>query len=437
MPTSVKTITRPTSAAQRLTLLGLLAAGLIAVALPGGYFLAVYSRELGAMEAEAKADSFYVSGLASENPRLWQYQQHRLQDVLDRRPHKGVKESRVVRAPDGTTIAESSDDLAQPLMQQGYPVLDAGRAVGMVEIVRSLRPVLIDTSLVALMSFALGYAIFYFIRVMPIRSVLEAEAQSRRYAENLEETNADLRAFIYGIAHDLRAPLVNLKGFSAELRSDLDTIMPTLQRSLVALSEEERQLVVPVLERGVPESLGFIDSSANKLDALVNAILYLSRIDFRTLHPELIDTEVLVREVLRNFARTIKEKNITVTVGPLPSVLADRLVVEQSIANLLDNAFKYLEPGRAGTVSLSAGQTGSAVVFAVTDNGRGIAPDDCQKVFEIFRRAGKPDRPGEGMGLAMVKALVRRQGGKVWCESTLGEGSTFFLSIPGQGAQII
>jgi signal transduction histidine kinase len=430
MPMPEQNITRSSSAVQRLTMLAVFASVLIATSLPLGYFLSVYYRDLGALEAEARSDSLYVSALASENPMLWEYQEHRLQDVLNRRPRKGTKESRTVYNHDGRVIAESDDRIDSPVMRETYPVLDAGRPVGAIEIKRSLRPLFLHTAFVALMSLSLGYTIFFLIRIMPIRSVQQAEAQSRRYADELEETNADLRAFIFSIAHDLRAPLVNLKGFSSELRRELGDVTPELMNGLASLKDDERQRVAAVLEQAVPEALGYIDSSTLRLDSLINAVLHLSRIDFRALHPEVIDMEELVHIALETFAHTIKEKNLTVTRGPLPSVVGDRMVMEQCMANLLDNAFKYPEPGRAGAVSITAERTADEVIVSVADNGRGIAPDDVQKVFEIFRRAGQQDTPGEGMGLAFVKALIRRQGGNIRCESVLGKGSTFSLSLP-------
>jgi signal transduction histidine kinase len=430
--------TRASAAVQRLTLLARFASVLIATALPLGYFLSAYSGEMGAMEAEAKSDSFYVSALTSENPVLWQYQQHRLQDILDRRPRsRDRKESRSILSPEGRVIADSTDGLNPPLMQQTYPVLDAGRSVGTVAIERSLRPILLNTTFVAMMSISLGWAIYFLIRTMPIRSVQEAEAQSSRYAKKLEETNADLRAFIFSIAHDLRAPLVNLKGFSSELRREIAGIAPVLQAGMASLPEVERKHVAVVLEQAVPEALGYIDSSTLKLDSLVNAVLNLSRIGLRPMKPEVIDTEELMHTALLTFAYAIKEKNITVTMGPLPSVVADRMVMEQSTANILDNAFKYLEPGRAGVISIFAEQARDETILYFQDNGRGIAPDDIQKVFELFRRAGQQDTPGEGVGLALVKALVRRQGGNIWCESVLGKGTTFCVSVPTKTEQPI
>jgi signal transduction histidine kinase len=101
------------------------------------------------------------------------------------------------------------------------------------------------------------------------------------------------------------------------------------------------------------------------------------------------------------------------------------------MGNLLDHAIKYLEPERDGSIEITAEQGTDEYVFRVRDNGRGIAEEDIRRVFELFRRAGKQDVPGEGMGLAYVKALVRRHGGRIWCESEPGIGTTFSFTIPG------
>jgi len=275
------------------------------------------------------------------------------------------------------------------------------------------------------------------IRIAGSDEFSELASSFNGMADSLKERNDELRSFIYSIAHDLRAPLVNLKGFSNELSRDLAGVMPALLMGLTSLNEVERKRVAAVLEQAIPEALGYIDASTQKLEALISAFLQLSRIGSRVLDPEALDTEGLVQAALRTFAHTVKEKNITVTVGPLPSVVADRMDMEQCIANILGNAFKYLEPGRAGVVSITAERTKDEAILYFQDNGRGIAPDDIQKVFELFRRAGKQDTPGEGVGLAFVKALARRQGGNIWCESASGNGTKFCLSIPVKGEQSI
>jgi signal transduction histidine kinase len=118
-----------------------------------------------------------------------------------------------------------------------------------------------------------------------------------------------------------------------------------------------------------------------------------------------------------------------VTVAPLPQVVADRTSMEQIMGNLLSNAINYLDRDRPGEIEISGERGQQETTVRVRDNGRGIAEDDMDKVFAPFRRAGRQDRPGEGMGMAYVQALVRRHGGRIWCESELGVGSTFTFTI--------
>jgi len=116
-------------------------------------------------------------------------------------------------------------------------------------------------------------------------------------------------------------------------------------------------------------------------------------------------------------------------VAPLPQVVADRTSMEQIMGNLLSNAVQYLDRDRPGEVVISGERGQEETAFRVRDNGRGIAEDDMDKVFAPFRRAARQDTAGEGMALAYVQALVRRHGGRIWCESELGVGSTFTFTI--------
>jgi signal transduction histidine kinase len=120
-----------------------------------------------------------------------------------------------------------------------------------------------------------------------------------------------------------------------------------------------------------------------------------------------------------------------VTLSPrLPIVRSDRLSLEQIFGNLVDNALKYLQPGRPGRLKIEAEDNGSNIAIKVSDNGRGIADQDRERVFELFRRAGRQDKPGEGIGLAHVRALVRRLGGDITVRSRIGEGSEFRIVLP-------
>lgn len=257
-----------------------------------------------------------------------------------------------------------------------------------------------------------------------------AEENLRRAAEELKESNDEIRSFAYIVSHDLRAPLVNLKGFSGELNYALLELAPVFEGCISALADKERQRMEELYRRDVPEALEFIASSVNRMDRLINAILKLSRLGRRELKPERVDMEQLADLILKSLAHQLEQRHVTLAVAMLPEVSADRTAMEQVMGNLLDNAVKYLEPDRAGRIEISAESAAEAIIFHVRDNGRGIAEEDMEKVFEIFRRAGRQDVPGEGMGLAYVKTLVRRQGGKIWCVSKLGEGTTFSFTVP-------
>jgi signal transduction histidine kinase len=115
---------------------------------------------------------------------------------------------------------------------------------------------------------------------------------------------------------------------------------------------------------------------------------------------------------------------------PIPALVSDRLALEQIFGNLIDNAVKYRDRNRRLRIAIRAGEAGRQVQFEVSDNGRGIAKQDHERIFDLFRRSGVQDRQGEGIGLAHVRALVRRLGGDITVESELGAGTTFRVSLP-------
>jgi PAS domain S-box-containing protein len=256
-----------------------------------------------------------------------------------------------------------------------------------------------------------------------------AEEQLQRYADELEQANEEVKQFAYIVSHDLRAPLTNLKGFSEELRYALEVIGSAMDMALPYLDEKQRLDVTTALQEDVPEALSFIESSVTRMDNFINAVLKLSRLGRRELKIEPVDMEVLVQATLQALAHQIEERQVRVTVGPLPEVVADRTAMEQIMSNLLGNTVKYLEPGRPGEIEITGERGGDETTFRIRDNGRGIAEEDMDKVFAPFRRAGRQDVPGEGMGLPYVQTLVRRHGGCIWCESELGVGTTFTFTL--------
>ena len=253
----------------------------------------------------------------------------------------------------------------------------------------------------------------------------------RKAAEdNLRRMNKEMEGFTYIASHDLRSPLVNLKGFSSEMKLGLSELRPILDNVLQHADPDDQKKALALVDKDIPDALHYIHSSVEKMDKLTNAILELSRLGRRPLKLETINTNKLVRRILDTLQHQITERKIQVKVHTMPSTTADLLSLEQIFGNVIDNAIKYLDPARPGKLEIGANRTHRLTTFWVKDNGRGIAPGDMQKIFEIYRRGGgHRDIPGEGMGMAYVRTTLRRMGGMIWCESVQNTGSIFYFTI--------
>ncbi|MDB5510828.1 MAG: fhlA [Enterovirga sp.] len=258
-----------------------------------------------------------------------------------------------------------------------------------------------------------------------------ASASLRTREADLREANEEIQRFAYIVSHDLRSPLVNIMGFTTELEALRDDTFKRLEDLRAATtadaSETERD---KQLGEDIDEAIRFIKASISKMDRLINAILKLSREGRREFRAERVDMSQLLENIRATLAIQAETANAVITVGRLPPALSDRLALEQIFSNLVENALKYLRRGVPGRIEITGRDTAGGLVYEVKDNGRGIEARDLERVFELFRRSGAQDRPGEGIGLAHVRALVRRLGGKVTLTSTPGQGSTFAVTLP-------
>lgn len=255
------------------------------------------------------------------------------------------------------------------------------------------------------------------------------EAVQRRTGE-LVRANHEIQRFAYIVSHDLRSPLVNVLGFTAELdeaRKAIHAHLSAVYEARPELRDEQAWLAV---DEDLPEALGFIRTSTEKMDRLINSILELSRQGRRNLAPQQLDMDEVVTSVVASLHQRVENAGAQITVADLPDVESDRMAVEQILQNLIENAIKYLNPQRRGEIVIEGERSGPMVHIDVVDNGRGIAPDDHERIFDLFRRAGPQDQQGEGIGLANVRALAYRLGGNVTVQSQLDEGSRFRLSLP-------
>lgn len=279
------------------------------------------------------------------------------------------------------------------------------------------------------------------------RLAAELEERVRDRTAELARANEEIQRFAYIVTHDLRAPLVNVMGFTSELEASLVSLQDYLAKLDAAAGAEAagggdgagRAAEDPALEeareaieRDLPEAIGFIRSSTRKMDGLINAILKISRDGRRPLKPEPIRLEELLETQAGSIRHRVGESEGSVELDVrVPALVSDRLSLEQIFGNLLDNAVKYRHPERPIELRIAARELGfGQVVVEVEDNGRGVAPQDHERVFELFRRSGNPEQPGEGIGLAHVRTLVRSLGGDITLSSEFGSGSSFRVQLP-------
>jgi PAS domain S-box-containing protein len=253
--------------------------------------------------------------------------------------------------------------------------------------------------------------------------------ERKKSEEKLRHLADELRQFTYIVSHDLRAPLINIRWFVKQLESAVEMLRPAIENGLELLPAHERQAAAEILAGNLPESLQFINSSVGTMNNLIERVLKLSRVGRVELFFQDIDMNELMDRVLDTFAHEIQRLGATVEVRALPKVTADMTAMEQIVGNLLGNAIKYRDPARRLEIAVSGNRFPDETVFVIRDSGSGVDQADLSRIFHAFERVGRQDAPGEGMGLAYVRTLVRRHGGRIWCESEPGAGSSFTFTI--------
>ena len=258
------------------------------------------------------------------------------------------------------------------------------------------------------------------------RKAFEDELQ--RIAAELAEKNKELEAIVYTVSHDLRSPLVNVQGFGKQLNRACETIRTTIAGAADGQVPAEK-LRQPA-ETTIPQALKFINAGVNKMETLLAGLLRYSRLGRVALNIRPISMNALLADVVAAMKFQLDDAKAEVHVDPLPSCLGDTVQTSQVFGNLLDNALKYRSPARPLRVAIRGEVRDGQAIYAVADNGIGIAPEHQVKVFEIFHRLNPDVTTGEGLGLTIAQRVLERQKGRIWVESRAGAGSTFFVSLP-------
>ncbi len=280
------------------------------------------------------------------------------------------------------------------------------------------------------------------------QAVLQATLQAR--AQELTEVNENLRhqkqdndMFIYSVSHDLRSPLVNLQGFSRELQVSCDELRAMLDDA--RLPEAERERIGRVLDGNLGEALHFLRTAVARSASIIDALLRISRAGRPEYQWQRVSVARTVARVIETLRATIAERGVSLSVRELPPAWGDPTAIEQIFVNLLGNAVSYLDPGRPGRIEIGALDAAAAHADACTprmrtyyvkDNGLGIPAACMPKMFSAFERLHGDRVKGDGIGLALVRRIIERHGGRAWVESMEGSGSTFFVMLPEQPPRV-
>ncbi|MEO6995711.1 MAG: ATP-binding protein, partial [Lacunisphaera sp.] len=245
------------------------------------------------------------------------------------------------------------------------------------------------------------------------------EAQLKQYARDLAEKNKELETIVYTVSHDLRSPLVNVQGFSRQLVRACDQIQQAAASHAGAVPQEVLQ---PLTTESIPQALRFINAGVNKMEMLLAGLLRFSRLGRVILSLGPIDMNALLAGLIAAARFQLDEAGAEVVVEPLPSCFGDSTHTSQVFANLIDNALKYRDPARPLRLVIYGRIEEGNAVYAVVDNGIGIAAEHQPKIFEIFHRLNPEATVGEGLGLTIAQRMLERQRGRIWVESREGQG---------------
>jgi light-regulated signal transduction histidine kinase (bacteriophytochrome) len=244
------------------------------------------------------------------------------------------------------------------------------------------------------------------VAVVRLREVEEQLVEARRTAE---ERAGELEAFSYSVSHDLRAPLRAIKGFAGFLSEDYSAVLDETGR----------------------DYLKRIDTGIDKMTGLIDDMLELSKVSRHELHREEFDLCCLARDITSELSEYEPQRKVHITICEEMKVRADRKLMTIALTNLIRNAWKFTSKKPDACIEIGITETEEGKALFIRDNGAGFDMKHMQKMFGAFQRLHSENEfPGTGVGLAIVKRVISKHGGKVWAEGEPGKGATFYFIIP-------
>jgi light-regulated signal transduction histidine kinase (bacteriophytochrome) len=236
----------------------------------------------------------------------------------------------------------------------------------------------------------------------------------RERTAQLEAANRELEAFSYSVAHDLRAPLRAVDGYSSMLQEDFGQAWPAEAQRL----------------------LGSVRTSAQHMGRLIDDLLRLSRLGRQPLSAERVPVAALARQVLDELRAAQPERRLDAVVADVPDAVGDVALLRQVLVNLLANAVKFTRGRARATIEVGCRDDAHERVYFVRDNGAGFDMAFAGRLFGVFQRQHRADEfEGTGVGLSIVQRIIHRHGGRVWAEAAVDQGATFFFTLPPRPAE--
>lgn len=233
------------------------------------------------------------------------------------------------------------------------------------------------------------------------------EIEREKYIKELASKNAELERFTYTVSHDLKSPLITISGYAGLLEKDAQEPNPEKFRN----------------------DIDKITEAAKKMQELLNDLLKLSRVGNLINPPEEVAFNQIVEEALALIGANLYDKRIQIRVqADMPHVRVDRIRLVEVMQNLIENAVKFSSAQAHPTIEIGSEEQNGAPVFFVRDNGVGIDPKHHERVFGLFNKLNI-DNSGTGVGLALVKRIIELHGGKIWIQSELNQGATFYFTL--------
>jgi len=227
--------------------------------------------------------------------------------------------------------------------------------------------------------------------------------------ERLRLAYEELETFSYTISHDLKNPIASIKSYAQLLMRDQ------------AVLEKGQQMLQRIADR------------ADQMNLMINAVLDYSKIGRSAIIYRNINCGNLIADIISDLQITNEDDHIKITVGDIPNLKGDPIMILQVFSNLISNAVKYSQDANPAEVHIAGEMLNKKTRFTIRDNGLGIAKKDIPKIFELFNRMDNVSHiEGSGVGLAIVKRIVEKHSGKIWAESEVGKGSVFYVEFANQ-----